>query len=239
MSYLVGSGLTAYGKHEESSTLDLMSQASTKALNDAGLSRTDIDGVICGYSTTLPHLMLATLFCEHFGISPQYAHTVQMGGATGLGLVMLAKQLVGSGVARRILVVGGENRMTGQSRDSAIQVLAKWGILYMKFLWGRLFQPTTDCWPQATWKFLDLLERDFAALAVLMRQHASIHPGAQFKNLITEEDVLASRPIATPLKILDCCSVADGGCAVVVSADPVGDYSVKYLEQLSTTTSSI
>lgn len=127
MSYLVGSGLTSYGKHEGSSTLDLMSQASNLALKDAGLSRSDIDGVICGYSTTLPHLMLATLFCEHFGISPQYAHTVQMGGATGLGLVMLAKQLVASGAARRILVIGGENRMTGQSRDSAIQVLAQVG----------------------------------------------------------------------------------------------------------------
>ena len=103
MSYLVGSGLTSYGKHEGSSTLDLMSEASNLALKDAGLSRSDIDGVICGYSTTLPHLMLATLFCEHFGISPQYAHTVQMGGATGLGLVMLAKQLVASGAARRIL----------------------------------------------------------------------------------------------------------------------------------------
>jgi 3-oxoacyl-[acyl-carrier-protein] synthase III len=49
MSYLVGSGLTSYGKHEGSSTLDLMSQASNLALKDAGLSRADIDGVICGY----------------------------------------------------------------------------------------------------------------------------------------------------------------------------------------------
>lgn len=227
MSYLVGSGLTAYGKHEESSTLDLMSQASTKALNDAGLSRTDIDGVICGYSTTLPHLMLATLFCEHFGISPQYAHTVQMGGATGLGLVMLAKQLVGSGVVRRILVVGGENRMTGQSRDSAIQVLAQVGHPVYEVPLGATIPAYYGLLASSYMEIFGSTERDFAALAVLMRQHASIHPGAQFKNLITEEDVLASRPIATPLKILDCCSVADGGCAVVVSADPVGDYSVK------------
>ena len=56
MSYLVGSGLTPYGKHEGSSTLGLMSQASNLALKDSGLLRSDIDGVICGYSTTMPHL---------------------------------------------------------------------------------------------------------------------------------------------------------------------------------------
>ena len=84
MTYLVGSGLTAYGRHEGQSTLDLMSQASAQALNDAGLARGDIDGLICGYSTTLPHLMLATVFAEHFGIQPHYAHTLQMGGATGM-----------------------------------------------------------------------------------------------------------------------------------------------------------
>jgi len=227
MSYLVGSGLTSYGKHEGSNTLELMSQASTLALQDAGFLRSDIDAVICGYSTTLPHLMLATLFCEHFGISPHYAHTIQMGGATGLGLVMLAKQLVTSGAARRVLVVGGENRMTGQSRDSAIQVLAQVGHPVYEVPLGATIPAYYGLLASSYMQTFGSTERDFAALAVLMRHHASLHPGAQFQKPITEDEVLASRPIASPLKILDCCSVADGGCAVVVSAEPVGDYPVK------------
>ena len=127
MSWITGSGLTRYGRHEGRNTLDLMAEAGTLALADAGLARPDIDGLLCGYSTTMPHLMLATVFAEHFGLHPRYAHTVQMGGATGLGLVMLAHHLVRSGAARRILVVAGENRMTGQSRDSVVQVLAQVG----------------------------------------------------------------------------------------------------------------
>ena len=227
MSYLVGSGLTSYGKHEGSNTLELMSQASTLALHDAGFLRSDIDAVICGYSTTLPHLMLATLFCEHFGISPHYAHTMQMGGATGLGLVMLAKQLVTSGAARRVLVVGGENRMTGQSRDTAIQVLAQVGHPVYEVPLGATIPAYYGLLASSYMQTFGSTERDFAALAVLMRHHASLHPGAQFQKPITEDEVLASRPIASPLKMLDCCSVADGGCAVVVSAEPVGDYPVK------------
>ena len=56
MSYLCGAGLTRYGRHEGSSTLGLMSEAATLALADAALERKDVDGLICGYSTTMPHI---------------------------------------------------------------------------------------------------------------------------------------------------------------------------------------
>ena len=48
------------------------------------LKRGDIDGLLCGYSTTMPHIMLATVFAEYFGIRPSYCHAVQVGGATGM-----------------------------------------------------------------------------------------------------------------------------------------------------------
>ena len=68
MSYLTGVGMTPYGKLPGRTTLDLMSEAATTALNDAQLERKDIDGLLCGYSTTFPHLMLSTTFVEHFGL---------------------------------------------------------------------------------------------------------------------------------------------------------------------------
>ena len=84
-------------------------------------------GILCGYSTVAPHIMLATVFAEHFGIRPSYAHAVQVGGATGLAMTMLAHHLVEAGVARHVLVVGGENRLTGQSRDASIVAMAQVG----------------------------------------------------------------------------------------------------------------
>src|SRR5438046_9793795 len=127
MSYITGVGLTSYGRHDGRSTVDLMSMAAEQAVADAGLVRRDIDGVLCGYSTTMPHIMLATVFAEHFGIQPSYAHAVQVGGATGLAMTMLAHHLVDAGVAKHVLVIGGENRLTGQSRDASIQALAQVG----------------------------------------------------------------------------------------------------------------
>lgn len=221
-TYLVGSGVTRYGSHPGRNTVDLMSEAAQLALDDAGLQRGDIDGLVCGYSTTMPHLMLATVFAEHFGLAPRYAHAVQLGGATGYALVMLAHLLVASGAARRILVVGGENRMTGQSRDASIQVLAQVGHPEYEVPLGATIPAYYGLIASHCMAEHGHTEADFAELAVLMRRHASTHEGAQFRTPITVEEVLASRAIASPLKVLDCCPVSDGGCAVIVSAERDG-----------------
>ena len=227
MSWVIGSGLTPYGRHDGCSTLDLMTQATDLALADAGLARGDIDGLICGYSTTLPHLMLSTVFAEHYGLHPRYAHAMQLGGATGFGLVMLAHLLVASGAAKRILVVGAENRMTGQSRDSAIQVLAQVGHPVYEVPLGATIPAYYGLVASRYMHEFGSTEVDFAELAVAMRRHAELHEGAQFRNPISVDDVLASRSIAAPLKMLDCCPVSDGGCAFVISAEPRGPCPVQ------------
>ena len=66
MAAIIGAGDVAFGRHEGASALDLMTRASSAALDDAGLARSDIDGLLCGYATTHPHLMLATVFAERF-----------------------------------------------------------------------------------------------------------------------------------------------------------------------------
>src|SRR5881394_2108283 len=150
MSFITGVGLTSYGKHEGSSSLDLMSKAAALAIADAGLKRSEIDGVLCGYSTVSPHIMLATVFAEHFGIRPSYAHAVQVGGATGLAMTMLAHHLVDAGVVKHVLVVGGENRLTGQSRDASIQGWRRSVIPIMRSRWDRRSRPITAWSRRAT-----------------------------------------------------------------------------------------
>jgi len=226
MSYLLGSAVTRFGRHDGRSTLDLMSESAAAALADAGLERGDVDGLICGYSTTMPHIMLATVFAEHFGLHPSYAHAVQVGGATGFAMVMLAHLLVESGAARRVLVVGGENRMTGQSRDASIQALAQTGHPRYEVPLGPTIPAYYGLVASRYMSEHGVSESDFAQLAVLMRRNAARHPGAHFREPVTVADVLASRPIASPLKVLDCCPVSDGGCAVVVGAAPDGPHAV-------------
>lgn len=227
MSWVAGVGLTPYGNHPGRSTLDLMSEAASAALGDAGLERDDIDGLICGYSTTMPHLMLSTLFAEHFGIRPHYAHAIQLGGATGFAMVMAAHLIVESGAARRILVVAGENRLTGQSRDTSMQTLAQVGHSVYEVPLGATIPAYYGLVASHYMHEFAVDERDLAQLAVLMRTHAQMHPGAQFRSPIDVDAVLESKPIASPLKLLDCCPISDGGAAFVVSREPTNERKVR------------
>lgn len=229
MSYITGVGLLPFGKHPGRSTLDLMSDAATLALTDAGLTRKDIDGLICGYSTTFPHLMLSTSFVEHYGLEPQYAHGMQMGGATGFGMVMLAHHLVDSGVVKNVLVTAGENRLTGQSRDAAMTTLAQFGNAQYEVPLGATIPAYYALLANRYCHEYGVGERELAELAVLMRRHAVMHPGAQFREAISLDDVMQSKAIAAPLKLLDCCPVSDGGCAFVISKERVNDFGVRII----------
>ena len=224
MSFITGVGLTAFGRHEGSSSLDLMSKASELAITDAGLTRAEIDGVLCGYSTVAPHIMLATVFAEHFGIRPAYAHAVQVGGATGLAMTMLAHHLVEGGVARHVLVASGENRLTGQSRDASILALAQVGHPDYEVPLGPTIPAYYGLVASRYMHEYGVTEADLAEFAVLMRKHALTHPGAQFHDPITVTDVLESKPVALPLKLLDC---SDGGAAFVVSRERTGETGVR------------
>jgi acetyl-CoA acetyltransferase len=227
MSFITGVGLTSFGRHEGASTLDLMGRAAELAIADAGLKRNEIDGVLCGYSTVQPHIMLATVFAEHFGITPCYAHAVQVGGATGLAMTMLAHIVVQAGVANHVLVVSGENRLTGQSRDAAIQALAQVGHPSYEMPLGPTIPAYYGLVASRYMHEYGVTEEDLAEFAVLMREHAAGHPGAQFRDRITVADVMASKPVASPLKLLDCCPVSDGGAAFIVSRERTGETGVR------------
>lgn len=219
-AYIAGAGNTSFGRHEGNGALDLMAQAAQRAIDDAGLGRADIDGVLCGYATTLPHLMLSTLFCERFSLEPSYAHSVQLGGATGCAMLMLARELVRAGRCSNVLVVAGENRLSGQARDSAIQTLAQVGEADFEVPNGASVPAYYALLASRYMHETGLSEEDLAEFAVLMRAAASRHPDAHLRAPVTAQDVLASKTICAPLKLLDCCPISDGAMALVVSAAP-------------------
>lgn len=218
-AYLLAATTTRFGRQEGRSALDLMAEAAHGALAQSGVPRTAIDGVLCGYATTYPHLMLATLLSEKLGIDPHYAHGMQMGGATGAAMVMLARELVRSGRCRRLLVVAGENRLTGQAVDASIQTLAQVGEADTEVPNGASVPAYYALLASRYLHHTGTRREDLAEFATLMRRHAAGHPHAHLTDPISVEQVLASRPIATPLHLLDCCPISDGAVALVVSAD--------------------
>ena len=225
-AHLTGVGLTAFGRRPGRDSLDWQCAAAELALADAALEPGQVDTVLTGYSTVAAHLMPANLFAERFGISPATAFGMSVGGATGLAMLAQAGRLVESGAAEHVLVVAGENRASGQSREASTAVLAQVGhaelevplggtvpayyaLLASRYLWAHGLKPD-----------------GLAGLPVQMRSHAGRKHGAQFQKPITVVDVLESRPVAEPLRLLDCCPVSDGGAAFVVSRSAVDDRSL-------------
>ncbi|MDQ2095154.1 thiolase family protein [Rhodalgimonas zhirmunskyi] len=221
-AFITGAAMTAFGKLAPRTTLDLQAEAAEAALADAGCTRAQVDGLLLGYSTVAPHLMPATRFAEFFGLLPSYAHGVQAGGATGLAMVALARHLVVAGAARNVLVVAGENRRTGHQPGDAARTLAEVGEPDHEVTQGGSVPAYYGLVASQYLHRYGLQERDLAELAVLMRRHAAMTDGAQFTTPITVEDVIESRPVARPLKLLDCCPVSDGAAAILVSASDNG-----------------
>ncbi len=209
---------TAVGKVVGSSCLGLHAQATTAALADAGLRASDIDGVLCAYSITEPHMMLASVFSEYYGIAPKFSAAVQAGGATACIMVIQAAALVASGFCRHVLCVTGDNRLTGGSRDRAVAFLSEFGHGQFERPYGINIPAAYGLVAQRYMHEFGVTEEQLAAIAVTHRNHARRHPKAQMREPLTIEQAMSARFIAEPLRLFDCCQISDGGAAVIVSA---------------------
>lgn len=217
-AFITGAYDTAVGELPGSSCMALHAEAALGAAADAGLELSDIDGVLCAYSFTEPHLMLASVFCEYLGIHPGTCLAIQAGGASACIMIMQAAALVASGQCQHVLVVTGDNRLTGMSRDGAVAALSEVGHPQFERPFGISVPASYALVAQHYMHQYGVTSEQLAAIAVEHRRHAGRHPKAHKREAITVQDVLASRMIAEPLHMLDCCLISDGGAALVISS---------------------
>jgi acetyl-CoA acetyltransferase len=218
---ITGVADTAVGRIEGSTSLGLQAEAAVAAVADAGLSLGDIDGVLCAYSFTEPHLMLSSVVSEFLGIMPSYSQAVQAGGATACAQIMQAAALVEAGVCRNVLAICGDNRLTGMSRDKAVAALSEVGHAQFERPYGISVPSAYALVAQRYMHEFGVTPEHLAGVAVAHRTHAMRNPKAQMRTPITLDDVARSKPISTPLRLLDCCLISDGAAAAVVSAADV------------------
>ena len=213
-----GAADTAVGKLPHHNCMSIQAEAARAAIADAGLAATDIDGVLASFSFTQPHLMLASVFCEYMGLKPSFTTAVQSGGATACTAIMIAASLVELGASKNVLVVTGDNRLTGLPPGGAAAMLAQVGHSEYEQPYGISVPAAYALVAQRYMYEYGVSEESLGAIAVTQRAYAARHPHAHMRDPITLDDVMKSRTIAAPLKLLDCCLVSDGAAAVVVSA---------------------
>jgi len=225
---LVGIGESNIGKVPECSGLGLNAQACKRALDDAGLKVSDVDGLLTAYSFTEPYTMLGSSLCEYLGLQPRLCCSMVAGGASPGIMLRHAAQAIAMGLAETVLVCAGENRATGLGRDLAVAVLAQVGHPQFEQPYGGSIPGFYAMVARRHMYEYGTTREQIASVAVNTRAHALLHPNAQMKSPITLEQVLSSKPIADPLRMLDCCLISDAaGAFVVTSAEKARDLRAK------------
>ncbi len=225
---IVGVGESDIGRVPHMTGLGLNAQAAKRALDDAGLSVSDIDGVLTAYSFTEPYFMLGSVICEYLGIKPRLNASMIVGGASPAAMLRHAAHAIALGQAQAVLVCAGENRATGQSRDAAVAALTAVGHPYFEQPYGTSIPSFYAMIAQRHMYEYGTTKAQLAHVAVNTRKHALLHPNAHMKKPSTLEDVLSAKPIADPLGMLDCCLISDaGGAFIVTSADRARDLKAR------------
>jgi acetyl-CoA acetyltransferase len=225
---IVGVGESDIGKVPTMSGLGLNAQASKRALDDAGLQVSDIDGLLTAYSFTESYTMLGSSLCEYMGLEPRMCASMVAGGASPGIMLRHAAQAIACGLADTVLVCAGENRATGLGREAAIAVLTAVGHPQFEKPYGGSIPGFYAMVAQRHMHEYGSTREQLASVAINTRAHAVLHPNAQMKVPLTMQQVLSAKPIAEPLGMLDCCLISDAaGAFIVTSAERARDLSKK------------
>ncbi|MFZ3558748.1 lipid-transfer protein [Streptomyces sp. BH055] len=217
---IVGIGATEFSKDSGRSELKLAVEAVHAALDDAGLSPSDVDGLVTFTMDTNPEITVA----QAAGMGElSFFSRVHYGGGAACGTVQQAALAVASGVADVVVCYRAFNERSGRRFGSGVQhrePSAEGAALGWNLPFGLL---TPASWvAMAAQRYLHtygLTPEAFGHVAVTDRKYAATNPAAYFhEKPITLADHARSRWIVDPLRLLDCCQETDGGQAIVVTS---------------------
>jgi acetyl-CoA acetyltransferase len=223
---IVGIGATDFSKDSGRSELRLAAEAVLDALDDAGLSPSDVDGLTTFTMDTNTEVAVA----RACGIGElKFFSKIHYGGGAACATVQQAAMAVATGVADVVVAYRAFNERSGmrfgqvQTRlvgDGGAQADSTTSDNSFSYPHG-LSTPAAQV-AMIAQRYMHMsgaTSRDFGVISVADRKHAAKNPKAYFyEKPITIEDHQNSRWIAEPLRLLDCCQETDGAVAIVVTS---------------------
>lgn len=198
--------------------MGLMAQVAAMAIEDAGLRKEDIDGILC--ETTGPGSNgLPSLFAEYLQIQPRYASTVGLLGANGAGMVWRAAAAIDGGLCNYVVCAGAavqnsillRQRIGGRQGGPGSEFEAPYGSMGANSGYALIAQ-------RHSFEF-GTTSAQRARIAVDQRFNACANPNAVFYGQpITTDDVLNSRIVVSPLHLLEIVMPCTGAVAYVVTS---------------------
>lgn len=215
---VVGAAESDLGKvATNTSHLDLIGQAAIRALDDAGLTLQDVDGV---FAATSQSRMVGLGTCEYLGIKPNFIDSTQIGGSSFMSHVSHAVAAITTGKCKVALIVYGSTQRS-MSRAATSQRELAW----YEDPFKPMMPPSAYAMSAARHMHeFGTTREQLAEIAVAARKWAMMNPIAYNRDPLTIDDVLNAPMISYPFTIRDCCLVTDGGGAIILtSADRAKD----------------
>lgn len=216
---IVGIGQTEFSKNSGRSELQLASEAVRAALEDAGLTPADVDGMTTFTLDTTDEIEVA----RAVGIGDlTFFSRVPHGGGAAVGVIHQAVMAVATGAAEVVVCYRALNGRSGMRYSSGVgEGIATADVIHWSwYLPFGLMTPASwvAMFTQRYMHEYGCTSRDLATVAVSTRKHAVNNPHAFFyERPLTVEEHQTSRMIAAPLRLYDCCQETDGGCACVIT----------------------
>lgn len=212
-AYVTGAAMLPMGRHRTSSYAGLAVSPLLAAIADAGIHREEIGAVFCGHA--FGGMLTGQRIVKEIGIGGIPVVNLDnacSGGATALQQAFKAVRTgevdvaIALGVDKLTQFGGGTLPLVEEDHEvqKGMVMPALYAMRARRYLHER-----------------NATVEDLAGVSVKARKHGSRNPYAQYRNLVTVDEVLASRPIADPLTLLMCCPTGDGAAAVVVASEGV------------------
>lgn len=207
--WVAGIGITKWGYFPERESYELGAESIINALADSEIEWKDVQAVYCGsvyQGTGSGHQVVREVGATGIPII-----NVENACSSGASAFRLAYQAVADGQYDVVLAFGYEQMPKGPIASTAFR---QWQLDM-----GFNVQPAN--YALETLEYMreyGATEEDFALVSVKNRKNGSLNPNARFQKKVSLEEVLNSKVIASPLRLLNCCPLADGATAFILSS---------------------
>ena len=207
---MAGAAYAGVGSSPGWSSLELLAQATKKALDDAGLTLSDVDG-LC--AATFYHFFPTLSVGEYLGIQPRWSNSDTVGGSSFLSHVAQATLAINAGLCEVVLIAYGSDARSSRNLSGLIET-------------PELEKPYDPMVPVSGYALAasryfheyGATRTDLARVAQSARQWAALNPDAQLRDPMSLDEILAAPLIASPFSKHDCCLVSDGGAALILTS---------------------
>jgi acetyl-CoA C-acetyltransferase len=215
---IIGCGMTKFGRLDRKDLMDILAEASLKAIDDAGASERDFDSVYVGnmLAGELSHqTAIASALVDRINLIPASAERIENGPASGGSAVKNGFLSVASGASDLVLVAGGE-KMTGFDTGTISDLMSTLNHPTAEYVHGATMPAMAALFTRLYMERYKLTERHLAMVAVKNHANGMRNPCAQLQKLCTVEDAMSSAMVSDPLRLYYCCPISDGAAALVL-----------------------